>query len=181
MVPPKYRKPLLWNRSTPDVGVHEPTVFTLNTLPIPGLPFPPHYSCLVPSVLLLYLVSSGPAMWLRLKVTARNNFNDMAWFFFWAYRIEWDKIENTAHSSFKTGKRRNRRNKSINTFLFFFLCSTAEIFTHPDSEDPQPLPLPNSCLPFTSTASCQPLDHSRTGQHSTQISVPLYHDSCLSA
>lgn len=181
MVSPKYRKPLLWNRSTPDVGVHEPTVLTLNTSPIPSLPFLPHYSCLVPSFLLLYLVSSGPAMWLCLKVTARKKFHDTAWFFFWAYKIEWGRIENTAHSSFKTGKRRNRRNKSINIFLCFsLLCSTPELFIHPGSEDPQPLPLPNSCLSFTSTASCQPPDHSRTGNHSTQISVPLHHDSCLS-
>lgn len=180
-VSPTYRKPLLWSRSTPDISVQEPTVLTLNTLPIPSLPFPPHHSCLVSSFLLLPLVSSGPAVWLCLKITVRNKFSDMASFPFWAYKIEWDRIVNTAHSSFKTGKRRNRRNKSINIFLFFsLLCSIAELFIHPSSEDPQPLPLPNSCLSFTSTAFCQPPDHSRTGNHSTQISAPLHHDSCLS-
>lgn len=155
--------------------------FSHLTLPIPSLPFPPHHSCLVSSFLLLLLVSSGPAVWLCLKITVRNKFSDMASFPFWAYKIEWDRIVNTAHSSFKMGKRRNRRNKSINIFLFFsLLCSIAELFIHPSSEDPQPLPLPNSCLSFTSTAFCQPPDHSRTGNHSTQISAPLHHDSCLS-
>lgn len=48
--------------------------------------------------------------------------------FFWAYRREWDRIEISAYSIFKTGERRKRNNKkSINKYFSVLLLSLSQL------------------------------------------------------
>lgn len=60
--------------------------------------------------------------------TVSDKFHSKAWFFFWAYRREWDRNEISAYSIFKTGERRHRNNKkSINQYFSTLLLSLSQL------------------------------------------------------